>query len=132
MGFIRTPAFALIVASLGIAALLGGSLGIVAAKSRPFPLLVGENYSGPLLGDVQPASFIECVPPASWRALYTWDRVNKEWRHYFNTTKGVPAYVNGAEVGGIILIKKGEGVAIIMDAAVQNPYLKDSEGDSCP
>ena len=132
MAVFRSPVFALVVASLGIAAALGGSAGMVAAGTRPFALGVGDNYTGPLQGDVQPTTFVACLPVASWRAMYLWDNTRKEWYHYFNTTKGIPEYVNLPSVGGITIIKRGAGLALIMDQAVANPYLKDSESDSCP
>ncbi|MFN0096162.1 MAG: hypothetical protein ACKVVT_15480 [Dehalococcoidia bacterium] len=127
----RTKATALVAASLGVAAILGGSLGVVAAGVRQ-PLSAGFNLAGgPLNGDVSPAEYIACLPTSSWNSVYIWDGPSQTWRHYFNTASGVPAYVNQSTAGGIATIPRGAGVVLLMNSSVASPRLKDSNAESC-
>ena len=124
---------ALVAATLGVAAILGGSLGIVAAGTRQ-PLGAGFNLAGgPLNSDVTPDQYVACLPVGSWNAVYIWDGVNQTWQHYFTTTgaNAVPAYVNSSGSGGIVVIPKFSGVVILMQSAVASPRLKDSSSESC-
>jgi len=118
--------------TLAFAALLGGSLGIAAAGTRNTTLAVGFNLiGGPLQADVAPDKFLSCLNEASWTSLYRWDAPNQKWEHFFNESKGVPAYVNGANVGGITSIPRASGLALFMSAQVQNPQLIDSPNEAC-
>ncbi|MBI5948003.1 MAG: hypothetical protein HY875_07690 [Chloroflexi bacterium] len=131
--------FALTAGMLLLAAVLGSSLGIAAGQGRrdatgaAVPLVVGQNYTGPLGNQpVTPESWLSCLPAQSWSALYSWDAANQQWKHYFNTARGIPAYVNKAEVGGILTLTPPAGVALIMEVKVDNPFFKDFSYESCP
>lgn len=131
MKSMRKAYLAVAMATLGLAAVLGGSLGMVAAGTRS-NLQAGFNLAGgPLQADTAPDQFVGCLPANSWTAIYIWDAVNQNWKHYFNTGDGVPAYVNQAGVGGITTIPRFAGVVIIMKSAVSSPRLKDSNSESC-
>jgi hypothetical protein len=120
--------FAVAAATLASAAVLGGSLGLVAAGTKP-PLAAGFNLAGgPLGGDVPPADFVACLPAGSWSAVYVWDGPTQEWQHYFT---GVPAYVNAPTNNGIATIKRFSGVVLIMNNAVASPRLKDTASEAC-
>lgn len=131
MSELRRRAMALTAAAVGTAALLGGSLGMAFAGSRS-GLSTGVNYIGGPRVNMSPAQFVSCLPPASWSAIYAWDGATQTWQHYYNTTKGIPAYVNRPEVGGIETLRGARAVAIIMDQAVASPYFIDNTGESCP
>ena len=137
MGFARNRVFAAVAASLVVAALLGGSLGLAVAGTPRQPLAAGVNptVGGPLHGSVTPAKFMSCLPAAAWSSLYWWDATNQTWRHYFNTVgTGVPTYVNDESVGGITLIPRFAGVALIMNqpVAVAAAFFPDRQTDLCP
>lgn len=123
--------FALTAGMLLLAAVLGGSLGVATGKGRNDGLVAGQNYIGPTGGKVAPDTWLSCLPAQSWSAVYSWDAQAQQWQHYFNTAKGVPAYVNLPEVGGITLLIPPAGVALIMDVAVPNPWFKDTPGEGC-
>ena len=132
MNGFKMKMLALVITTFAIAAVLGGSLGVATAGFKP-SLGTGFNLvGGPLGGDVTPEKWVSCIPASSWRAIYIWDGQNQTWGHYFNTTKGVPSYVNDPKVGGIQTIKRFSGIVMIMDSAVSNPYLPDSASDACP
>lgn len=132
MNGFKTKRLALVVTAFAIAAVLGGSLGVATARYKP-SLETGFNLvGGPFGGDVTPEKWVSCIPASSWRAIYIWDGTNQTWSHYFNTAKGVPAYVNDPKVGGIQTIKRYSGMVMIMDSAISNPYLPDSASDACP
>jgi hypothetical protein len=125
----RRRALSIVAAGLGLAALLGGSLGVATAGVRSTPLAVGFNLvGGPLGGDVPPAAFVECLPAGSWSAVYIWDGTTQTWKHFFT---GVPAYVNNPAGGGISIIPRFSGVVLIMKAAVSNPRLRDTASEPC-
>ncbi len=137
MSFISRPVLALTAAMVGIAALLGGSLGIVMAAHEVD--LVGPSGSqssgfnlvgGPLLADTPPEDFLECLPADSWVALYIWDAQNQRWQHYFNPDS-TPDYVNDPSTGGIETIKRLQGVVILTSQAVNDAVLKDRPSDTC-
>ena len=108
MRWIRSKYFAVLAASVGVAALMGGSLGVVAAGVRSQPLAEGFNLAGgPLEANTPPDDFLSCLPDGSWSALYTWDGSAQKWLHYFDN---VPGYVNQPELGGIEVVKRFEGV----------------------
>lgn len=131
MSWIRHKTFAVTAACLGVAAILGGSLGLAAA-AHSANLTSGFNLvGGPLSNDIGPAEFVGCLPAGSWNAIYIWDGQNQEWNHYFNTSSGIPAYVNSQQVGGISSIRRFAGVVLLMSTAVSNAKLKDGPGDSC-
>ncbi|MGI8927083.1 MAG: hypothetical protein ACR2HN_10630, partial [Tepidiformaceae bacterium] len=84
MRFFLTKGFGIAAGMLLLAAVLGGSVGLVAAKPRNFPLVIGQNYTGPVGGGtvgVAPARWLSCLPPTSWSAVYTWDGPLKQWYH---------------------------------------------------
>jgi hypothetical protein len=125
----RARTLSLLAAALGVAAILGGSLGMVSAGVRA-NLTAGVNpaVGGPLGGNVPPAAFVGCLPAGSWSAIYLWDGPNQRWRHYFNN---VPAYVNSAEAGGLTTIPRLSGLVLIMNQAVNNPKLRDTAAEPC-
>jgi hypothetical protein len=133
MKWIRRKSFAVVAASLGLAAVMGGSLGVVAAGVRNTTLNTGFNLvGGPLGGPVAPDQFVACIPASSWSGMYIWDGATQTWQHYFNTADGtVPGYVNTSGAGGIVNIPQLSGVVIIMKTQVSNPRLKDSNNESC-
>ncbi len=131
MRTLRTKMTAFLAVSLGIAAILGGSLGIVTASVRQ-PLSAGFNLAGgPLNGDISPDQYVACLAASAWNSVYIWDGPTQTWRHYFNTSAGVPGYVNLASAGGISTIPRGSGVVLLMTLAVPSPRLKDSNAESC-
>jgi hypothetical protein len=137
MSLVKHKSLALVVASMGLAAVLGGSLGLAAAGVKQ-PLSAGFNLVGGPLGSgasdpgVAPDQFVACLPAGSWNAVYIWDGSGQQWLHFFNTSgTGIPAYVNGVNSGGINLIPRFAGVVMIMNQAVSNPRLKDTNNESC-
>jgi hypothetical protein len=132
MTLIKSRSFAVLVSIVALAAVLGGSLGIAAAGPRT-QLTTGFNLvGGPLTGAVSPEKFTSCLPSNSWTSVYLWDRNTQEWKHYFNTTLGVPAFINGADAGGLVIVPRLEGVAMMMAAPVASPFFPDSPNQSCP
>lgn len=131
MSWMRRKTFALVAASLAAAAMLGGTLGIAMAGTAN----LGSGFQlvgGPTLGDVPPAQWISCVTPnTAWKAVYIWDAPNQQWKHYFNTNNGVPAYVNQTASGGISVIPRFAGVALIMNQPVNGAKLLDGPNQSC-
>lgn len=120
-------------AALGIAAILGGTLGVATAGTKQ-TLSQGSNptVGGPLSTSVSPDKWVSCLPSSSWRAVYLWDGAGQSWSHFFNTTKGIPDYVNDTDVGGISSIPRLAGLAMYMDEQVTNPFMPDSATQSCP
>jgi hypothetical protein len=133
MGSMKLKIASLFFAAFGNAANLGGTLGVVSAGQKP-PLYQGSNpaVGGPFGGNVSPETWVKCLPPSSWRAIYLWDGTHQRWGHHFNTAKGIPDYVNDSDVGGINQIPRLSGLAMQMDEAVPSPFLPDSAGESCP
>ena len=128
----KSRMLAFVVCSLTVAAVLGGSLGIVAAGSRP-SLGTGFNLvGGPLSESVAPDKFVGCLPSTSWDAVYVWDSSNQTWKHYFNKANGTPEYVNSTSAGGIGSIPRLSGVVLIMKTAVSNPFIPDRASENCP
>lgn len=132
MKIFKSRMFAFVVSSLALAAVMGGSLGIVAAGSRQ-PLGVGFNLvGGPLQDSVTPDKFVGCLPTTAWDAVYVWDGANQTWKHYFNKANGTPEYVNSTSAGGISSIPRLSGVVLIMKAAVSSPFIPDRSSEACP
>jgi len=133
MSSMKLKTASLFFAAFGIAALLGGTLGAATAGQKP-QLYQGSNpaVGGPFGGNVTPAKWVSCLPDSSWRAIYLWDGTNQAWGHHFNTTKGIPDYVNDTDVGGISQIPRLSGLAMYMDEAVLSPFMPDSSAESCP
>ncbi|MBI2767099.1 MAG: hypothetical protein HYX53_14470 [Chloroflexi bacterium] len=128
MSWMKHKSFAIVAGTLAAAALLGASLGVVAAGSKP-PLASGFNLvGGPLGGDVPPADFVGCLPAGSWTSIYIWDGPTQQWQHFF---AGVPAYVNAPANNGVATIKRFAGVVLIMNQAVGSPRLKDQASETC-
>lgn len=128
---LRSKYLAVVVSTLGVAAILGGSLGVVMASVRSQPLSAGFNLAGgPLNADTTPDQYVACLPAGSWSAVYIWDSQAQTWQHFFNPT-GVPAYVNAPSVGGIASVPRFSGVVLIMTQAVAAPHLKDSNAEAC-
>jgi hypothetical protein len=127
MTWMRQKALVLAAATVALAALLGGSLGLATALHTT-SLSAGFNLvGGPFGGEVTPAKFTSCLG-TSWNAVYIWDAANQQWHHHFRTA---PDYVNGANVGGIQTIPQLAGVALLMNTAVANAALPDAESDTC-
>jgi hypothetical protein len=130
---VKSPVLALVAMTLLLAGVLGSSLGLAAAGTRP-PLSAGVNptVGGPLGESLEPGKFLSCLPASSWTALYTWDAPNQRWLHFFNTSQGIPSYVNNSAVGGIVTIPRFSGVALIMASSVSNPFFPDRSSETCP
>ncbi len=129
MSWFRRKMFALVAGSLVATALLGGSLGLAFAGSAN--LTTGFNLvGGPTGGDLQPQDWVACLPASSWNAIYIWNAPNQTWMHYFNTAN-VPKFVNATANGGISVIPRFSGVALIMTQAVPTAKLKDSASQTC-
>ena len=128
---VRNKMVALTVAMFGVAAVLGGTLGMATAGTKD----LGAGYNqigGPVSSSVDADHYVACLAPASWKAMYIWQSSTQEWKHYFNTTKGVPAYVNNTAAGGMNNVPFGAGVIIIMEQAVTGAYFPDSNAQDCP
>lgn len=115
MSWIRSRYTALVVASLGLAAMLGGSLGMVAAATRSVSIYEGQNLVGGPLQPMSPETFTECLPTAKWDAIYIWDSRKaddggQKWLHYVNN---VPDVVNSTQVNGIENLPVGAGIVLI-------------------
>jgi hypothetical protein len=133
MRLFRSPTLAMAIAILGVAAMLGGTLGVATAATRP--LSSGFNLiGGPVSGDVKADKYVSCLPTNSWKAVYIWKADQQEWRHYFNTTgsSNVPAFVNNVAAGGIDDVPRGSGVVILTTQAVPNAFFPESQTQSCP
>lgn len=132
MKSMRTKVIAVVLLGVAVAAALGSGLGLATARVLSNPLVPGMNLvGGPLNSDVPPADYIACLPSNSWRGVYIFDAQTQSWRHYFNTAKGIPAYVNRTDLGGISVVPRLAGVFILMDQQVDSPRLKDSPSESC-
>ena len=142
MSWIHRKALFVVVAGAGIASILGATLGIAVAKHTSTVGGVCSNgtqgcnihYVGAIrAGSVDPANFVKCLPSGDWDAIYIWDGPNQEWEHYFNTARGVPAFVNGAGAGGIQQIPGFSGVVLIMrlGAPSQTVTLLDANNEAC-
>lgn len=131
MGFLKNRALGLSVTTVGLAAVLGGSLGVAMAGTRS--LSQGFNLvGGPISGSVTATQWVSCLPAQSWDAVYIWQAETQEWKHYFNPAKNnTPNYVNNINAGGIGSIPQGSGVVMIMSQAVPNAQVLDRPGESC-
>ena len=129
MSLIKRPMLALTVTMLGLAAVLGGSLGLAAAHTSN--LSAGFNLvGGPLAADTEPDDFMSCLPSNSWTSIYIWDAANQKWQHFFNPAN-TPGYINSPQAGGIQTIKRLAGVVVLTNQAVSNANFKDSPSSSC-
>jgi len=129
MSFIKRPMFAITVGMLGLAAVLGGSLGLAAAHTQS--LANGFNLvGGPLAADTEPDDFMACIPANSWSSIYIWDAANQKWQHFFNPSN-TPDYINAPEAGGIVTIKRLAGVVVLTTQAVDGAVFKDSPSSTC-
>ena len=130
MSWIKRRTVAVAAAGLGIAAIFGGTLGVAFAGTSD--LTTGFNLvGGPTAADVQAKDWVSCLPATSWQSVYIWDAPTQAWKHYFNTSSGVPAYVNQQASGGIGSIPQYSGVVIIMNTAVSGAKLPDSPSQAC-
>jgi|GEM_PF-2707698 len=134
MSLIRNKALAVVIATFGLAAVLGGSLGMVAAQTRqPTELTEGMNLISSPRRSISVEDFMACVDKDGWIGLYRWDSRSEQeggqrWLHYLN---GVPAYVNDPRVNGMHEIPPYEGLVLITTRAF-NTYFKQSPTDTCP
>jgi hypothetical protein len=136
MSLFRSPTLALAVAIIGVAALLGGSLGLATAGTRG-PLYPGANFvAGPFSGDVSPDKFVECLTPTHWKAIYIWEGDQQSWRHYFNTAgNGVPSFVNQPDVGGMEVVPQFSGLVLLMHPDTPPGYegfFPEHADEDCP
>jgi hypothetical protein len=125
---VKQKTLAVVAGSLLVVGLLGASLGIAVAGQ---PLGAGFNIVGGPRDEMQPATFLSCLPATSWNAVYVWKADKQEWEHFFNTGKGYPAYINLASAGGIQTIPKLSGVVIMMADAQANATLKRGRFRCC-
>jgi hypothetical protein len=135
MSWYRNRAISVAAVTVGLAAMLGGSLGIAVAGFKP-DLAQGVNpaVGGPLSADVPPGDFVGCLPATAWKGMYIFDSATQRWEHHFNTqgAGAVPAYVNNVQAGGIDIIPRFSGLVLIMNQAVENPFLRDFPNQDCP
>jgi hypothetical protein len=130
MGWMTRRMFTVVAAGLGLAAILGGTLGVAFAKTTD--LQSGMNVvGGPTGADVQAKDWVSCIPTTSWASVYIWDAPNQRWLHYFNTASGVPAYVNQQASGGIGSIPRYSGVVVMMNTAVSAAKFPDQPNQAC-
>ena len=131
MSRIKRRTYLLLASMVAMVALLGASLGMAVAGTSN--LSSGFNLvGGPIGGDVAPDQWVACITPTTaWNAVYIWDAPNQKWLHFFNVGNGTPAYVNATANGGITSIPRFAGVALIMNQAVSNAKLKDSNSTPC-
>lgn len=131
MGFLKNRALGLAVTTVGLAAVLGGSLGVAMAGTRS--LTDGFNLvGGPVSSNVSAEDWVSCLPSQSWDAVYIWQAETQEWKHYFNPAKNnTPGYVNNITAGGIGTIPRGSGVVMIMSQTVANATVPDGPGQAC-
>lgn len=134
MNLIRSKAFAVIAATFGLAAVLGGSLGMVAAQTRePTKISEGMNLIGGPRRSIATEEFMACVDDSGWIGIYRWDNRSVEdggqrWLHFLN---GVPAYVNDPRVNGMQEIPAGAGLVLLASKDFQ-AYFKHSPTETCP
>jgi hypothetical protein len=126
----RKKFIGLVAAVFGTAALLGSSVGVMAAR-EPQQLSAGSNFIGGPIQAMPPQKFTSCLAAGDWNSLYVWDAPTQQWKHYINPTK-VPAYVNDPQVGGIATIPALSGLAILMDNAVPSAIFPILNSDQCP
>lgn len=131
MGFLKNRALGLAVSTVGLAAVLGGSLGVAMAGTRS--LTEGFNLvGGPISSNVSAEEWVSCLPEQSWDAVYIWQAETQEWKHYFNPDKNnTPNYVNSTNAGGIGSIPRGTGVVMIMSQTVTDAQVADAPGQAC-
>jgi hypothetical protein len=130
MGWMRRRMFTVVAAGLGLAAIVGGTLGVAFAKTTD--LSSGTNLvGGPTGADVQAKDWVSCIPGTSWASVYIWDAPNQRWLHYFNTAAGVPAYVNQQASGGIGSIPRFSGVVLMMNTALSAAKFPDQPNQAC-
>ena len=140
MSWFHRKAIAVVVTGLGLATILGATLGVAVAQHQTPVSGQCGNASGCLqyvgvirAGAVSPDTFTKCIPAADWTAIYIWDGPNQQWQHYFNTAAGVPSSVNQSAAGGITSIPGFAGVVLIMKAGSpsQTVTLLDQNSESC-
>jgi hypothetical protein len=131
MGILKSRALGLAVTTFGLAAVLGGSLGVAMAGTRS--LSQGFNLvGGPVSSSVSAEEWVSCLPAQSWDAVYIWQAETQQWKHYFNPGKNnTPTYVNNVNAGGIGTIPRGTGVVMIMSQAVSNATVPDGPAQAC-
>ena len=131
MGFLKNRALGLAVTTVGLAAVLGGSLGVAMAGTRS--LSDGFNLvGGPTGSSVTAEEWVSCLPSQSWDAVYIWQAETQEWKHYFNPGKNnTPNYVNSVNAGGIGSIPRGAGVVMIMSQTVSSAQVPDAPTQAC-
>ncbi|MCK9518542.1 MAG: hypothetical protein M0R74_05880 [Dehalococcoidia bacterium] len=133
MNLIRNKAFAVVVATFGLAAVLGGSLGLVAAAPREQVIYKNMNlvgYTG--RQPIAPSEFLACVEKTGWIGLYRWENDPEtndgRWLHYLNN---VPAYVNSPSVNGMDEIPAFGGTILIASKQF-NAFFPSRPGEACP
>ena len=140
MSWMNRTMLGLVAGTIGLAALLGASLGVAVAKHSNTVGGVCTNgsagcnihYVGAIKASgVSPAKFTECLPAGTWEAIYTWDGPAQEWRHFFNPS--VPDFVNSANAGGITNIPGFAGVVLIMKSGTPNQSVTflDANNETC-
>lgn len=133
MSLIRSKAFAVVAATFGLAAVLGGSLGLVAAAPRTVQLYEGSNLVGYTGTESIPAAeFVACLDKSGWIGVYRWDNRpladgGQRWLHYLNN---VPGYVNHPSVNGIDNIPAFAGLVVIANKDFNAVFKRDTT-DTC-
>lgn len=120
--------FAIFGGAVAFAGLLGGTLGIAAAQNS---LPAGPAYIGGPRESMSPENFTSCLPTQSWNSIYVWDASTQQWKHWINPAKGVPEWVNAPDVGGIEMIPRFSGLAILVDTAIPNATFPQINAQAC-
>jgi hypothetical protein len=146
MSWMHRKAIAVAAVGIGVATILGATLGIAVARHSNTVGGVCANgspgcnihYVGTIKPQpVSPATFTQCLPAGDWVGIYIWDGPNQKWLHYFNTNPGnpgnYPSYLNSPATGGISTIPGFSGVVLIMrpGAPNQEVFFLDANNETC-
>jgi hypothetical protein len=146
MSWMHRKAIAVAAVGIGVATILGATLGIAVARHSNTVGGVCANgspgcnihYVGTIKPQpVSPATFTQCLPAGDWVGIYIWDGPNQKWLHYFNTNPGnpgnYPSYLNSPATGGISTIPGFSGVVLIMRPGAPNQTVTflDANNEAC-
>lgn len=149
MSWMQKKIIAVFAIGVGVAIVLGATVGVGLARQTPDRPIGGTCPNGTpgcnidLVGNISPqpvapATFMRCITVGDWIGIYIWDAPNQQWLHFFNTATGnprnLPAYLNDPAVGAISTIPQFAGVFLIMRPGAPNEqrtFLHRAE-QTCP
>jgi hypothetical protein len=143
MSWMHRKAIAVAAVGIGVATILGATLGIAVARDYTVGGVCANGSPGcnihyvGALKPVSPATFTQCLPAGDWVGIYIWDAPNQKWLHYFNTNPGnpgnYPSYLNSPATGGISTIPALSGVVLIMRPGAPNRTVTflDANNETC-